>query len=118
MYVSCRWVHEKWREALTARFDVTQARAEGSLAVAPCLIVAVYGLDLVVAGPAIYVIRAMGVTRVDKVVAGGGDDLVVAFAGPDLVVPAATPDVVVAGMTAEAVGLVGPHELIVAAGAG
>jgi hypothetical protein len=54
----------KWREALTARFDVTQARAEGSLAIAQRLIVAVYGLDLVATRPAIYVIHAMGVARV------------------------------------------------------
>ena len=117
----------KWREALTARLDVTQARSEGSLAVAPCVIVAVYGLDLVAARPAIYVVKPVGVARVDKVVAIASVDRVVAFAGPDLVGPAATPEVVVsdataeavvAGTTPEAVGLVGPHELIVAAGAG
>jgi hypothetical protein len=37
----------KWREALTARLDVTPARAEGSLAVTQGLVRAVYGLDLV-----------------------------------------------------------------------
>ena len=44
----------KWREALTARLDVTPTRAEGSLAVTQGLVVAMYGLHLVEAGPAIY----------------------------------------------------------------
>jgi hypothetical protein len=42
---------------------VTPSRAEGSLAVAQGLIVAVYGLDLIEAGSAIYVIHAVGVAR-------------------------------------------------------
>jgi hypothetical protein len=92
-----------WREALTARFDVTQARAEGSLAVTPCVIVAVYGLDLVAARPAIYVVKPVGVARVDKVVAIASVDRVVAFAGPDLVGPAATPQMVVAAVADEVV---------------
>ena len=46
----------KWREILTARSDVTLARAEGPLAVALGPVVAVYGLHLVEASPAIYVI--------------------------------------------------------------
>ena len=52
--------------------DLTLARAEGSLAVAPGPVVAVYGLHLVEASPAIYVIHPLGVARVDKVVAGPG----------------------------------------------
>jgi hypothetical protein len=53
----------KWREALTARLDVTLARAEGSLAVALGPVVAVYGLDLVEAWSAIYEIHPVGVAR-------------------------------------------------------
>jgi hypothetical protein len=47
----------KWREILTARLNVTLARAEGPLAVALGPVVAVYGLHLVEASPAIYVIH-------------------------------------------------------------
>jgi hypothetical protein len=54
----------KWREVLSARLDLTPARAEGPLAVAQGSVVAVYGLDLVEAGPAVYVIQAVGVARV------------------------------------------------------
>jgi hypothetical protein len=44
----------KCREDLTARLvDVSPARSEGSLAVTQGSVVAVYGLDLVEAGPAI-----------------------------------------------------------------
>ena len=85
------------------RLDVTPARAEGSLAVTQGIVVAVYGLDLVVTGPAIYVIHTVGVARVDKVVAVASIHLVVAFAGEDLVVAAATPEVVVAAVALEVV---------------
>src|SRR5215208_1053036 len=114
-------------EALTARLDVTQARTEGSLAVTQGIVVAVYGLDLVEAGPAIYVIHALGVARVDTVVAVAGDDLVVAAATPEavgpaaaleVVLPAAAPEAVVPGALVEVVVPDGPHEGIVAAGAG
>jgi hypothetical protein len=79
----------KRREALTARLDLTLARSEGSLAVAPGPVVSVYGLHLVEASPAIYVIHPLGVARVDKVVARPSVHLVVAFAGDDLIVAAA-----------------------------
>jgi hypothetical protein len=63
----------KWREALTARLvDVTLPRAEGSLAVTQGPVVAVYGLHLVEASPAIYDILASSVARVDTVVARAG----------------------------------------------
>jgi hypothetical protein len=51
------------REALTARLDVTLARPNGSLAVAQGPVVSVYGLDLVEACPATYVIHSLGVAR-------------------------------------------------------
>jgi hypothetical protein len=92
-----------WRQALTARLDVTPARAEGSLAVTQGLVVAVNGLDLVEAGPAIYVIHPVGVACIDKVVAVAGVHFVVAFTGDDLVVTAATPEVVVAAVALEVV---------------
>src|SRR5215211_4854752 len=92
--------------------------AEGSLAVTQGIVVAVYGLDLVVTGPAIYVIHTVGVARVDKVVAVASIHLVVAFAGEDLVVAAATPEVVVAAVALEVVGPGGPQKRIVAGGAG
>jgi hypothetical protein len=78
----------------TTRLDVTPLRAGGSLTVMQSLVGAVYGLDLVEASPAIYVILPLGVARVDKVFASV--HLVVAFAGEDLVVAPATPEVVVA----------------------
>src|SRR5918992_1156712 len=112
-----RWVHVKWREALTARLDVTLARAEGSLAVSQGLVVAVYGLNLVEAPPAIYEIHAVFIARVDTVVARAGADLVVTCAGEDFVVPFATLEAVVAAATLEAVVPGGPDELIAAAGA-
>ena len=110
--------------------------AEGSLAVTQSIVVAVYGLDLVVTGPAIYVIHTVGVARVDKVVAVAGVHLVVAFAEDDLVVAVATPEVVVVAValevvlpaapapeavgpaqTREVVGPGGPQKRIVAGGA-
>ena len=69
----------RWQQALIALWDVINA--EGSLAVTQGIVVAVYGLDLVVTGPAIYVIHTVGVARVDKVVTVAGVHLVVAFAG-------------------------------------
>jgi hypothetical protein len=63
----------------------------------------VYGLDLVEAGPAIYVIHAVGVARVDTVATGASVHLVVAFAGDDLVVPAAAPEAVAAAVAFEAI---------------
>jgi hypothetical protein len=75
--------------------DLTLARTKGSLAVAQGPVVAVYGLDLVEATPAIYVIHPAGVARVDEVVARASVHLVVAFAGEDLVVAAAAFDLVV-----------------------
>ena len=93
----------KLREVLTACLDATPARPKGSLAVAQGPVVSVYGLDLVEAWPATYVIHSVGVARVDKVVAGAGehhvvtftkDDLVVAAAALDPIVPAATVDLV------------------------
>ena len=115
----------RWQQALIALWDVINA--EGSLAVTQGIVVAVYGLDLVVTGPAIYVIHTVGVARVDKVVTVAGVHLVVAFAGEDLVVTAATPEVVVAAAaleavlpvaTREVVGPGGPQKRIVAGGAG
>jgi hypothetical protein len=107
----------KWWEDLTARLDVTLARAEGSLAVSLGPVVTVYGLDLVEASPAIYVIHPVGVARLDKVVARASVHLV-AFAGDDLVVTTAAFDLVVPAASVEAVVPVGPYERIVAAGAG
>ena len=79
----------KWREALTAHLvDGTLPRAEGPLAVTQGPVVAVYGLDLVEAGPAIYDILAGSVARVDTVVARASVDHVGALAGDDLVVAA------------------------------
>src|SRR5919107_2718346 len=91
----------RWQQALMALWDVINA--EGSLAVTQGIVVAVYGLDLVVTGPAIYVIHTVGVACVDKVVAVAGVHLVVAFAGEDLVVAVATPEVVVAAVALEVV---------------
>ena len=51
----------------TTRLDVAPVRARGSLAVMQGLVGVVYGLDLVEAGPAIYVIHPLGVARVNKV---------------------------------------------------
>src|SRR5918999_5182152 len=107
-----RWVHVKWREALTARLDVTLARAEGSLAVSQGLVVAVYGLNLVEAPPAIYEIHAVLVARVDTVVARAGADLVVTCAGEDFVVPFATLELIVAAATLEAVVPIGPPQSV------
>jgi hypothetical protein len=81
----------KWRQSPTARLDVTPVRAEGSLTVTEGLVVAVYGLYLVEARPAIYVIHPLDVARVDQVVAVASVDLVVAFARDDLVVALAAP---------------------------
>src|SRR5215204_5073963 len=89
----------RWQQALMTLWDVINA--EGSLAVTQRIVVAVYSLDLVVTGPAIYVIHTVGVARVDKVVAVAGVHLVVAFARDDLVVAAATPEVVVAAVAGE-----------------
>src|SRR5215204_958215 len=127
----------KWQQALIVHFvDITPVRTGGSLAVTQGIVVAVYGLDLVEAGPAIYVILALGVARVDKVIAVASVHLVVAFAGDDLIVaaatsevvtPVATPEAVVPAAaleavlpvaTREAVVCVGPDKRIVAAGAG
>jgi len=69
----------------------------------------VYGLDLVVARPAIYVIDAPRIARVDKVVAGAAVHLIVAFAREDLVASAPSEEAVVA---------VGPNDPVVAGGAG
>jgi hypothetical protein len=52
----------------------------------------VYGLDLVEAGPAIYIIHPVGVACVDKV-----------LASVHLVVPEATPDAVVAAVALEVI---------------
>ena len=62
-----------------------------------------YSLDLIEAGPAIYVILAVGVARVDKVVGRASLHIVVAFAGEDLVVAAAAFDRVVPAASFEAV---------------
>jgi hypothetical protein len=70
-----------WRRSLTTRLDVTPAGNEGTLAVSQDLVVAVYGLDLVEATTAIYVIHPVGVARVDTVATGASVHLVVAFAG-------------------------------------
>ena len=114
----------------------TCARLEGSLAVSLGLVPTVYGLDLVETRPAIYVIHPFGAARVDTVVSSAGVHLVAAFAGEDLVVaavaleailsavalesvcPSATLEAVLPGATLEAVLPVGPHERIVASGAG
>jgi hypothetical protein len=122
--------------ALTARLDVTLARAQGSLTVALGPVVAVYGLDLVEASSAIYVIHPVCVAGVDKVVARAGEYVVVAFSGDDLVVagaafdlvipaatreevvPAITFDLVIPTSTLEAVVHVGPEERILASGTG
>jgi hypothetical protein len=53
----------RWQQALMALWNVINA--EGSLAVTQGIVVAVYGLDLVVTGPAINVIHPVGVARVD-----------------------------------------------------
>jgi hypothetical protein len=92
-----------WRQALTARLDVTPARAEGSLAVTQGLVVAVNGLDHVEAGPAIYVIHPVGLACIAKVVAVAGVHFVVAFTGDDLVVTSATSEAVVAAVALEVV---------------
>ena len=77
-----------------------------------------YGLDYIEAVPAIYEIHPVGVAREDKVVTGAGKYVVVAFAGDDFVVAASTSDRIVAAATVEVVVPVGPHERIVAGGAG
>ena len=92
------------RGARTCRGACSLHRAERSLAVTQGLVVAMNGLDLVEARPAIYVIQGACVARVDTVGAGAGVHLVVAFAGDDLVVTAATSDAVVAAVAFEAVG--------------
>jgi hypothetical protein len=102
-----------WREALTIRIDLTPVRAEVSLAVTQGHVVAVYGLDLVEARPAIYEIYPVGVARVDKVVAAASVHFVVAVAGDDLVVAAAAPEAVVAAV---ALGVVGPEAALEAVG--
>jgi hypothetical protein len=60
----------------------------------------VYGLDLVEASPAIYVIHPVGVAGVDKVVTSPGE-YVVAFAGDDLIVAAAPFDCVLPAASVE-----------------
>src|SRR5215216_4533752 len=130
------WVDEVAGGRKTVPLEVTPVRARGSLTVMQALVGAVYGLHLVEASPAIYVILPVGVARVDKVGASPGVHLVVAFAGDDLVVAAATPEVVVAAValevvlpaaapeavgpaeTHEVVGPGGPQKRIVAGGAG
>jgi hypothetical protein len=104
--------------ALTARLDVTLARAQGSLTVALGPVVAVYGLDLVEASSAIYVIHPVCVAGVDKVVARAGEYVVVAFSGDDLVVAGAAFDLVIPAATREEVVHVGPEERILASGTG
>ncbi len=114
---------------------MTLARADCPLAVTQGHVVAVYGLDLVEAGSAIYEVHPVGVARVDKVVAVAGVHLVVTCAGDDLVVASAAPETVVAAVafeevlpaaaleaigpaaSLEAVVTVGPDELILAGGA-
>src|SRR5215217_4709185 len=100
-------------ENLTASLDLTLARTKGSLAVALGPVVAVYGLDLVEASPAIYVIHPVCVAGVDEVVARASVHHVVAFAGEDLVVAAATVEVVIPSATLEVVVRVAPYEGIV-----
>jgi hypothetical protein len=95
-------VHEA-AETLTVRFDVTPVRAEVSLAVTEGHVVAVYGLDIVEARPAIYVIHPVGVARVDTVVAVAGVHLVVAAAAPEAVGPAVALEVVLPEAALEAV---------------
>src|SRR5215204_4297057 len=102
---------KKWRAAL----DVAPLRTGGSLTVMQRLVGAVYGLHLVKASPAIYVIHPVGVARVDQVVACAGIHFVVVFAWEDLVVAAATPEVVVASATPEVVGPAAALEMVVAA---
>jgi hypothetical protein len=111
--------------------DLTLARTKGSLAVAQGPVVAVYGLDLVEASSAIYIIHPVCVAGVDEVVARASVHLVVALAGGDLVVaasaldlvpttsleavvPASAFDLVVASAPVETVVLVGSEERIVA----
>src|ERR671921_462377 len=96
-----RWVHVV-AGGTKRRLDVTPARAEGSLAVTQGLVVAVNGLDLVEARPAIYVVPPVCVARVDKVVAVASIHLVVAFARDDLVVPLAAPEAVLAALAFQA----------------
>ena len=66
--------------------DVAPPRTEGSLAVAHGAVVAVYGLYLVEASPAIYVVQALGVAGVDAIVTRPSVDNVVTLAGFDLVI--------------------------------
>src|SRR5215207_469639 len=102
----------------TTRLDVAPVRARGSLAVMQGLVGTVYGLDLVEASSAIYIILPVGVAGVDKVFASATIHLVVVFAGEDLVVAAAALEAVLPVATREAVGPVGPHKRIVTAGTG
>src|SRR5687768_12810041 len=104
----------KWWEALTACLDVTLARAQGSLAVAPGPVVAVYGLHLVEASPAIYEIHPVCVACIDKVVTRPSVHLVVAFAGEDFVITAAAFDLVVPAASLEAVVATVAFDLVVA----
>jgi hypothetical protein len=94
-------------------FAIRRLRAWGSLAVSLSLVVAVYGLDYVEALPAIYVIHALGVTRVDTIVAWASVYLVVAFAGDDRVIVAAAYDLIVPPATIEAVVVAAPVDVIV-----
>jgi hypothetical protein len=64
----------------------------------------VYGLDLVEAWAAIYVIHIVCVADEDTVGSGSGVHLIVTFAGVDLVVSPATPEVIIPTVTLEAVG--------------
>src|SRR5829696_1889187 len=102
----------------TTRLDVAPVRARGSLAVMQGLVGTVYGLDLVEASSAIYIILPVGVAGVDKVFASATIHLVVVFAGEDLVVAAAALEAIISAAaleavlpvaTREAVGPVGPH---------
>ena len=100
-------------ENLTASLDLTLARTKGSLAVALGPVVAVYGLDLVEASAANYVIHPVCVAGVDEVVARASVHHVVAFAGEDLVVAAPALDRVVAAATVEVVIPSATLELVV-----
>src|SRR5215212_7877988 len=124
-----RWVHEVARGSnhplrcypckdlrlsrSYSRWDVALARTESSLAVTQGDVVAMYGLHLVEAASAIYVIPAGSVARVDKVVACAGVDLVGAFVGVDSVVAAAAFDCVVPDASVEVVILGATLQVVV-----
>jgi hypothetical protein len=64
----------------------------------------VYGLHLVEAGAAIYVVHIVRVADEDTVGSRSSVHLIVTFAGVDLVVSPATPEVIIATITFETVG--------------